>query len=278
MERERIENLSDVSLALENILQRLNVLEKEIAILKGESVSAEPEFDDSEAIDLSLDELDLDAVGAAEQETSFDISPDEDIEIPEPILDDIPEPTAEDIPEGPEPSADDIPEQPIEDLPEAAIEDIPEMPIEDIPEPTIDDYPEDGVFANLFGSEFDDIPETKPKRGRRPSAGRTINDVSTGNGKAVMDVLADRSAWLHDIPGPEVKSLRSAIALGDQVLYIKRLFRNDSALYQDSIDKLNSMTTLKEAVEYLSSTFPEWDTESEDVYRFMMSVRRKIRK
>ena len=90
--------------------------------------------------------------------------------------------------------------------------------------------------------------------------------------------MADKSAWLHDIPGPEVKSLRSAIGLGDQVVYIRRLFRDDSALYQSTIDRLGGMSTLKEAVAYLSETFPEWNPASDDVYRFMMAVRRKIRK
>ena len=80
------------------------------------------------------------------------------------------------------------------------------------------------------------------------------------------------------MPGPEVRSLRSAIALGDQVVFINRLFRKDSALYQSTIDALNNMSTLSEAVHYLSETFPEWDLDSDDVYRFMMAVRRKVRK
>ncbi len=118
----------------------------------------------------------------------------------------------------------------------------------------------------LFGEiEVEDTPR-KGRHGKKAAGG------------AVMDVMAEKDAWLHDIPGPEVKSLRSAIGLGDQILYIRRLFRGDSALYQYAIDKLNSMSTLKEAVTYVSENFPEWDPDSEDVYRFMMSVRRKIRK
>ena len=90
--------------------------------------------------------------------------------------------------------------------------------------------------------------------------------------------MAGKAAWRTDIPGPEVKSLRSAIALGDQVVFINRLFRKDSALYQDTIDRLNAMDSLSEAMDYLSGTFPEWDLDSDDVYRFMMAVRRRIRK
>lgn len=254
----KIENLSDVSAALEGILQRLNTLEKEIAALKGESVPEEVPFDESEAIDLSLDPIVL-----------------EDPELPaeEPAV-------AEDIP-----AVEDIPDDLPADMPEEI--DLPaEEPVavaEPEPEPQPEPAPaakeeDNDDFSNLFGSEFDEVVEVKPKRGRKPVLGGTVNEASAETGKAVMDVLAEKSAWLRDIPGPEVGRLRSAIALGDQVLYIRRLFREDSALYQDTIAKLDSMASLKEAVEYLSSTFPEWDTESEDVYRFMMAVRRKIRK
>ncbi len=122
--------------------------------------------------------------------------------------------------------------------------------------------PEVKEIETLFG----EIAEEEPKRAHRRE------------GKAVMDVMADKCAWLHDIPGTEVKSLRSAIALGDQIVYIRKLFRDDTALYQSTIEKLNGMKTLKDAVAYIGETFPEWDTEGDDVYRFMMAVRRKIRR
>lgn len=134
---------------------------------------------------------------------------------------------------------------------------------------------EDGFYGLFRDGEGLDAPE---KKTRKKARGNIRPVFPESSGKTVLDAKLDRAAWSHDIPGPEVKSLRSAIALGDQVMYIDRLFRNDSALYQSTIDLLNSMDRFKEAVEYLSSTFPEWDPESEDVYRFMMSVRRKIRR
>ncbi len=266
----KIENLSDVSAALEGILQRLNTLEKEIAVLKGESIPEEVPFDESEAIDLSLDE-DVMPDDIPAEETAAAVE-----QVIETTIEDLPveEPAAEDLP------VDDLPfeDTPVEDIPAEEPRPAAEPVAEPEPQTVEEDMPED--FSNLFGSEFDEVVEAKPKRGRKPSvyAATTVNEASAESAKAVMDVLAEKSAWLRDIPGPEVGRLRSAIALGDQVLYIRRLFREDSALYQDTIAKLDSMADLKEAVEYLSSTFPEWDTESEDVYRFMMAVRRKIRK
>lgn len=178
-----------------------------------------------------------------------------------------------------EAEADVLPEQAAEEMSEP--EDMPsaeDMPVVAVAE-ELEDLPGDEEgFGNLFGAEFGDVPQHKPRRGRKPSV-TTLNEKAVqDSGNAVMDVLAQKRAWLHDMPGPEVKSLRSAIALGDQVLFIRRLFRDDSALYQDSIDKLNAMPALEKAIEYLTSTFPEWDMDSEDVYRFMMALRRRIRK
>lgn len=225
---------NEVFNTLESLVRRIEVLEREVALLKGEA----PADSSAEPIDLSLDD-------------------------PAPVVP---------VLEGP---AVDIAE--IAEAPAVEVPDIPETPpVEDMPPaaPRKESLPEDDDLpASLFGAA-----ESLPKPEGRTRRRKILNDVEAGqNGKAVMDVMTDKAAWLHDMPGPEVRSLRSAIGLGDQVLFIRKLFRDDSALYQDSIDKLNAMPTLKEAVDYLSETFPEWDIASEDVYRFMMAVRRKIR-
>ena len=152
---------------------------------------------------------------------------------------------------------------------------VPVEETEDLSETAPEDLPEargSGQFS-LFGEELPVRQE--PARGRRRR--ETIAEAAA-NTRTVADMMETDIAWRNDIPGPEVKSLRSAIALGDQVLFIARLFRKDSALYQDTVDRLNSTATMSDAIKYLSETFPEWDLGSDDVYKFMMAVRRKIRK
>ena len=65
--------------------------------------------------------------------------------------------------------------------------------------------------------------------------------------------------------------------MNDRILFVNRLFRKDFKLYDDIIEKINNMGSLDEVVSLIDSTFPEWKMDSEDVYRFMMAVRRKIR-
>lgn len=253
---------------IEEVINRLDALKKEVAELEKmvaqltAAPAAEPEeaVDLSEPIDLTLDEMEF---------------------VPEPeaepvAIEDIPENPVEEVPEPVEEAVDieDIPEVPVEEP--VAVEPEPAAPVaEPVAEPVAPEASEEGLFG-LFGEEIRPEPKEN-RRGRRRR--ESIAESAEGEGgKAVVDAMAVQAAWRTDIPGPEVKSLRSAIALGDQVLFINRLFRKDSALYQDTVDRLNSTSTLAEALGYLSETFPEWDLASDDVYKFMMAVRRKIRR
>lgn len=94
--------------------------------------------------------------------------------------------------------------------------------------------------------------------------------------RAVMDVLAEKLAWKKDRPGIPVKDVRSAISLNDRALFIRSLFREDPLLFSQTLARINSMASLEEAEAAMRQDFPEWDMESEVVYRFMMCVRRKV--
>ena len=94
---------------------------------------------------------------------------------------------------------------------------------------------------------------------------------------AVIDSMTDRQAWRTDMPGTQVKDIRSAISLNDRILFINMLFAQDPMAFQDALTRINQMASLDEVVDYVAAERPEWDLESETVYRFMMAVRRKIR-
>ena len=93
---------------------------------------------------------------------------------------------------------------------------------------------------------------------------------------AVIDLMATRHAWRTDMPGTQVKDIRAAIALVDRALFINRLFGEDAMAFMDTLNHINQLDSLDEAVGYLAENHPEWDFDSDVVYRFMMAVRRKI--
>lgn len=183
------------------------------------------------------------------------------------------EPETEDLPEA-EPEADSGQGTQAEPETEAEPERIagpesvtgPEPEAEPVPE----DLPEEDGFS-LFGGMAEE-EEPKAKKTKAPSEHRQYSGH-----KVIADQKYGNEAWRKDMPGPEVKDVRSAISLNDRVMFISTLFRDDSMLFQDVINRINALTTLEKAVQYLKENFPEWDMDSELVYRFMMSVRRKIR-
>ena len=82
--------------------------------------------------------------------------------------------------------------------------------------------------------------------------------------------------WRKDNPGLMVKNIRSGISLLDRAQFIGTLFKEDFALYDNTIAALNSMGSLDEAVAYIKANFPQWNLGSDVVYRFMMAVRKKL--
>ena len=133
---------------------------------------------------------------------------------------------------------------------------------EPISEPPLDIEPE--IAINPTSEE----PTPKPKA--------AILDSKKAE-TAVMDVMAEKQAWRTDRPGSQVKNVISAISLNDRVLLINVLFREDPILFQSTISAFNGMTNLDEAISYIQTNFPDWDLNSEPVYRLMMAVRRKLR-
>ena len=142
------------------------------------------------------------------------------------------------------------------------------------PKPENNDLPfDDDLPMDFQEQEPQPIPEPKPVKVAKPKA--AILDSSKAE-TAVMDVMAEKQAWRTDRPGSQVKNVISAISLNDRVLLINVLFREDPILFQNTINAFNGMSSLDEAISYIQTNFPDWDMNSEPVYRLMMAVRRKL--
>ena len=84
--------------------------------------------------------------------------------------------------------------------------------------------------------------------------------------------------WEVDIPGSYIEDIWDGIGLNDRLLFLKELFRGDEIDFSETLDALNEMATLVEAVEYIRGRYSFWDEESDEVYRFYMTVRRRFNK
>lgn len=133
---------------------------------------------------------------------------------------------------------------------------------------------DEGADSSPIDLDIDDLLEDDLPGGDLPEADLP---VVGGQEPAVIDTMTDRHAWRTDMPGTQVKDIRSAISLNDRILFINMLFGQDPMAFQDALTRINQMTSLDEAVAYVVAEHPGWDLQSDTVYRFMMAVRRKIR-
>ncbi len=96
----------------------------------------------------------------------------------------------------------------------------------------------------------------------------------------VHEVILDKAKgnipeWMREMPGPKVDNINKAITLNDRLYFIKDLFLGDNDQFRSTIQNLNELDSLSEAVEYLNSNFPDWNKESAIVNRFYLTVRRR---
>ena len=283
----------DMGIGLDAPVLSVPAMAGEEADLKEEAVAAAEDIQEASAAEPEVQ--DIPEVTEAKVPAVEDIPEAEDAALP--AMEDIPEePEAtaevEDIPEetGAEPVAEDMPAEisataAVEDIPaETGAEPAEVTPVREMAEPT-EGTAQAEKTAPAAETEEDDLPffDDVPAKPARPvkkktsseSGRKAIVDSITADA-AVMDVMAEQQAWRTDRAGSPVKNVISAISLNDRVLLINILFKEDPLLFQDTIAAFNSMSGFEEAVTYVKQHFPEWDLNSDPVYRLMMAVRRKF--
>ena len=75
--------------------------------------------------------------------------------------------------------------------------------------------------------------------------------------------------------GTAVEDIRQAISLGDRFLFQRELFAGNGELMQKTLDELNALGSLEEAMDYVADNF-EWDKESTAVQLFENVLKRRF--
>lgn len=257
MDMDRNEIIEELRREIAEIKSRVAVLEDKLVALENDKA------DPVEHIDLEQENILPDIAEIADVEVTVEapvVEPAEkEIEV---------KPVAEDI--------EDMPEETVAPADETA-EETESQEIDDAPEADVQYNAGEDLPGDDGGSLFGGFGEVEPALAKTRSV-KTVNDANSSRvHKTIGESHTGTRAWLTDMPGPEVKDIRSAISLNDRVMFISSLFREDSMLFQDVVSKINAQTSIDKVVSYLEETFPEWNMDSELVYRFMMAVRRKIR-
>lgn len=280
----------DMGIGLDTPALSVPAMAGEEADLKEEAAAAAEDIQEASAAEPEVQ--DIPEVAEAEVPAVEDIPEAEDAALP--AMEDIPEEPettaeVEDIPAetGAEPVAEDMPAEisataEVEDIPaETGAEPAEVTPVREMAEPTEGTAQAEKTAPAAETEEddlpfFDEVPARPVKKKTSSESGRKAIVDSITADAAVMDVMAEQQAWRTDRAGSPVKNVISAISLNDRVLLINILFKEDPLLFQDTIAAFNSMSGFEEAVTYVKQHFPEWDLNSDPVYRLMMAVRRKF--
>lgn len=265
MENKEQQILSEIKSMMASIRVQLERLDAKMAELQQ---VVDPEEFEAESIDLEIDEPLVAEQVVEEMVQEQEIPLAEEVEAAE-------EPAEEPVEEPVEEPIEESVEEPVEEVveAEAEVEDLPEedLPVEEAPVDDLPFFDEEPAPVEEPVLVAEEAPVAEP-------ASVTVAEKAESVAKpTVNDAMAAQQAWRKDMPGSQVRDIRSAISLNDRIIFINYLFKEDPMAFQESLTKINQMESLDQVVEYVCTDFPEWDLNSEIVYRFMMAVRRKVR-
>lgn len=244
MENKEQQILSEIKAMMATIRQQMEMLDAKMAELQQMSRF---EGEDVAPIVLDIDTFDL-PVEEVPEEMPAPAEPSDDLPFDLPV---------EETPV----------EEPVQEAPVAAEPEV-ETVVEAASEPMTEDLPEEILLEDHAAEE------TAPIIVAEPEPEVVVKPLVK---EAIIDAMTEKQAWRTDMPGTQVKDVRLAISLHERVLFINHLFSEDPMAFQTTVNKVNASASLDEVVEYVKETFPQWDLDSDLVYRFMMAVRRKIR-
>ena len=101
--------------------------------------------------------------------------------------------------------------------------------------------------------------------------------------EAKAEPVAEPTQSLHNATQPlqtslfgtAVEDIRQAISLGDRFLFQRELFAGNGELMQKTLDEINGLGSLSEAMDYVRNNF-DWDKESTAVQLFENVLKRRF--
>ena len=237
-----IQTITDYTTALE---QKLSALEARVAQLEEANEAMKQEGNEAKALIATL-QAEMAALAAAGIAVTPAEEPEVEIEliVEDPQEQETPE---ESVEEPQEESAEEPLEEPAQEMPLEPLESLEiieeEEPVaEPVAELIVEPAPQPEVKAE---------PVAAPQPAPRPVPQQT------------------------SLFGAAVEDIRQAISLGDRFLFQRELFAGNGELMQKTLDELNALDSLDEAMEYVADNF-EWDKESTAVQLFENVLKRRF--
>ena len=246
-----IQAITDYTTALE---QKLSALEARVAELEETNEAMRREGDEAKALIAALqaEVAALAATGVALPTSDPEVEIELIVEEDNPIDGESEEqfPSAEESQEELEEL--DIVQTPVAEEPIAE-------PIPVVEEPTAETEPEPVVELPIVEPVVEPAPAPAPEPAPAPApqpAPRPVPQQTSLFGTAVEDI-------------------RQAISLGDRFLFQRELFAGNGELMQKTLDEINTLSSLGEAMRYVRDNF-DWDKDSTAVQLFENVLKRRF--
>ena len=237
-----IQAITDYTTALE---QKFSALEARVAQLEEANEAMKREGDEAKALvaTLQAEVAALAAVGAVAAQTA---EPEVEIEL---IVEEDTESENEEVTTENEPAEEPQEEVKEELEPLESLEILDEVEVE---KPVVEPAPAPQPVQNTDNLASSDTPSAKPTQ---PAKGAQPLQTS--------------------LFGTAVEDIRQAISLGDRFLFQRELFAGNGELMQKTLDEINSLGSLNEAMDYVLDNF-DWDKESTAVQLFENVLKRRF--
>ena len=255
-----IQAITDYTTALE---QKLSALEARVAELEEANEAMRREGDEAKALIASLqaEVAALAATGVAIPTSDPEVEIELIVEEDNPIDGESEEqfPSAEESQEELEEL--DIVQTPVAEEPIAE-------PIPVVEEPTAESEPEPVVELPIVEPVVEPAPSPAPEPAPEVKA------------EPVVEVKVEKPAP-RPVPqqtslfGTAVEDIRQAISLGDRFLFQRELFAGNGELMQKTLDEINTLSSLGEAMGYVRDHF-DWDKDSTAVQLFENVLKRRF--
>jgi hypothetical protein len=236
-----IQAITDYTTALE---QKLSALEARVAQLEETNEAMKRDGDEAKALIATL-QVELATLAA----TGVTVTPAEEPEVEIELIIEEDSETENELVEEPQAETQEELEQ-LEPLESLEIIEEEESVAEPVVEPILEPAPQPVQSTdNLAPSDASSAKPTQPAKGAQP--------LQTS------------------LFGAAVEDIRQAISLGDRFLFQRELFAGNGELMQKTLDEINSLGSLGEAMDYVADNF-EWDKESTAVQLFENVLKRRF--
>ena len=249
-----IQAITDYTTALE---QKLSALEARVAQLEEANEAMKREGDEAKALVVTL-QAEVAALAAAGVVTAQAAEPEVEIEL---IVEEETESENEEVN-----TENELDEEPVEEPQETVKEELETLePLEsleildalEVAEPVVELVVEPASAPQPEVKAEPVAESTQPLHNAKPQLQNATQPIQTS------------------LFGTAVEDIRQAISLGDRFLFQRELFAGNGELMQKTLDEINNLGSLNEAMDYVLANF-DWDKESTAVQLFENVLKRRF--